>query len=335
MQRRSFLLVVLALALPAVARADLAGPAGTITLSRRVPLREGPVELRVRCDANHRDWAAYQLDRAAAFLPQAERFLDVPFRRAAAVFFPRPAPAIPRVLIVGRGQVLLNGAWIGAYNNTAGFFPGERGIFVEYRLTPPGNPALVLHELGHFWLHDRARVTQASAADVGAPWFNEGAASLLPLTLLQAGLLPLTPAEAAAIGVHWGLGDVPLRVDAPIEEDLRPRGGAHLLLFYQKSFLSQILLARAVGSARYRGLLHAVAQDIEQIHDTGELMALLGPQVPGGSAALRPLLRGWVFAGAYGPLSPDVFRGARVAPDGTPRLPAAPAPDAARGGAHE
>ena len=87
--------------------------------------------------------------------------------------------------IVGRNQVLLNGAWIGAYNNTAGFFPGERGIFVEYRLTPPGNPALVLHELGHFWLHDLARVTQASAADVGAPWFNEGAVSLLPLSLLS------------------------------------------------------------------------------------------------------------------------------------------------------
>ena len=230
--------------------------------------------------------------------------------------------------IVGRNQVLLNGAWIGAYNNTAGFFPGERGIFVEYRLTPPGNPALVLHELGHFWLHDRARVTQASAADVGAPWFNEGAVSLLPLSLLQAGLLPLTPTEAATIGVHWGLGDVPLRIDAPIEEDLRPRGGAHLLLFYQKSFLSQILLARAVGPARYRSLLHAVTQGIEQLHNTGELMAVLQQQAQGGAGALRPLLRGWVFAGPYGPLSPDAFRGARVAPDGTPRLPAAPGPDA-------
>src|SRR5690349_4618982 len=127
------------------AAADGARPA----LTQLVQLRGGSVEIEVRFDPAERAWAAYHLRQAAAYLPAVETYLGLDLHQAL-VGFLGPNVRVPspfRVTIVGQRQVLLQGKWIGAYNNSGGLFPGERAIFVEYALTPLGNPALILHEL--------------------------------------------------------------------------------------------------------------------------------------------------------------------------------------------
>src|SRR5205814_8431280 len=99
----------------------------------------------VRFDGDREPWARYILDRAARFLPAAERWLDVPFHRAAASMLADASPPWT-IVIEGRDQVTLGGRWIGAYNNSSGFFGGARGIFVEYDLTERGDPAPVYHD---------------------------------------------------------------------------------------------------------------------------------------------------------------------------------------------
>lgn len=55
-------------------------------VTREVVLREGAVHLVVEHEGNEA-WATYVADRAAAYLPAAETYFDVPFHRAAAALF--------------------------------------------------------------------------------------------------------------------------------------------------------------------------------------------------------------------------------------------------------
>lgn len=326
-------LLCLAAHLGAAGRAAADG--GRAVLVKRVALRGGPVDIEIGFDADQRAWGAYQLRQAAAYLPAVEAYLGVGLHEALPGFLGREAFAAIersgapfRIRIQGQREVLLNGSWIGAYNNSAGNYPGERGIYVEYNLSRLGSPSLIFHELGHFWLYDSAGVTQATEPGTGrdrgsASWFNEGAVAVLPLAVRQARLLKLTPSECAAVGEHMGMRRVPFQVDAPIEEDPRPRGGPLLLLFYQKAFTSHVLIRHYLGSAAYRGLLSSAARAPADLYSTERVLSLLWAK---GPLPWRKLLSGWVFRGPYGPIAPAAFRDASIQPDGSVDIPAAAAP---------
>ena len=134
-------------------------------------------------------WAAYVADQVAAYLPAAEQYLGVPLHQAAGELF--HAQSQPwTVRIVGRARVMLGDTHIGAYNNTSGLFGPDRGIFLEYALAPMGNPALVLHEVSHFWFRGPARgelLVGRREDDVPA-WFVEGLASMTPVVVAEAGM---------------------------------------------------------------------------------------------------------------------------------------------------
>lgn len=122
-------------------------------VERDVALRSGAIKLVVEHDGDLA-WANYVADRASAYLPVAEQYLDVPFREAAAGMF-RGMPEPWTVRIVGRKTVMLGDVHIGAYNNSSGVYGPDRAIVMEYRLAPIGDPALVMHELTHYWFAAR------------------------------------------------------------------------------------------------------------------------------------------------------------------------------------
>jgi hypothetical protein len=193
-------------------------PAGPPPEVREVALREGTVRVVVE---GQPVWARYVADRAAAFLPAAEQYFDIPFHRAAAgMFHGLPQPWTVR--IVGSPRVMLGTVHIGAYNNTSGVFGSDRGIFMEYGFSHIGDPALVMHEVGHDWLHGRG-------------------AALAP------GVQP-----------PWGQWAVPKPdADVAIQHDPRRQGGVGI--FYGKSYRVQLFTARELGADGYRSLLQATA----------------------------------------------------------------------------
>jgi hypothetical protein len=258
--------------------------------SRDVTLRDGAATLVVDFDAGNEAWADYLLQRAAEFLVLAEEWLDVPFHDAAREFLGNDDAGPRRIVIHGAERVTRNGKWVGAYNNLGGTFDGERAIFIEYALSRRGDPAVVLHELSHFWFHDAARVTKTGGVSTGAPWFNEGAASILPLMAMQ-----LTPAEADAIRAHWGLKKLPQGPDPPVERDFRADGPDMLKLYYAKTFKTQYLLFDELGPDQYHKLLVAAAHKLPGSDD--DVLKLLA--ATRRKTDWRAVLVGWVFPGIY------------------------------------
>jgi hypothetical protein len=229
-----------------------------------------------------------------------ERYLDRALSDVAAGFFDgMPTPWIIR--IHGRETVMVGDIHIGAYNNSAGRLPGERAITMEYRLAPPGDPALVLHELTHFFFLGGPPALEPGAKpdENASSWFIEGICSMTPLAVADAGLMTLPKGEDHAIREHWGQwGVAAAGRDVPIQHDTRRDGDVPL--FYGKSYRVELILQRELGEAGYRALLQRAASQRTATSD--EVLSLLAAQKP--DVDWRALLGGWVFPGKYGKYTP-------------------------------
>jgi hypothetical protein len=260
-------------------------------ITRDLQLAQGTLRVIVRFDAGHEAWGEYVASTVTRYLPAAEAYLDRPLHQAAARLFETPGFT---VVVNGRDEVHLGTVPIRAYNNTGGAFGPDRGIFIEYSLAGVGNPAVICHELTHFWFADRSPLTHVAKDPHGVPWLNEGVASMLPLVAAQEGTLHLDAGEIAAIRRHWGFNNIP-KVDAPVGEDLRPRGQPWLAVFYGKTFKTQYLIHEELGRDGYQRFLRAAVQHHPRTSD--DVLALLQEIQPND---WRTLLAGWVFEGPYG-----------------------------------
>jgi hypothetical protein len=268
-------------------------------VERDVTLRKGVVHLVVDYDGDEA-WASYVSERAAAYLEAAESYLDVAFDDAAAVMF-HDLPKPWTIRIVGREEVMLGKVHIGAYNNTYGVFGPDRGIFMEYRLAKPGDPALVMHELTHDWFHGTGSLAPGAPRNDSSPaWFVEGIASMTPITIVESGALPLDAAEQRAMRRHWGQWAVPRPADdVAIVHDPRPDGG--IGIFYGKSYRVQLIIEHLLGPERYRKLLQNTFHHPPRTND--DALALLREAAP--DVDWNDVLRGWIFPGPYGRFKPD------------------------------
>ena len=284
----------------AAARApDVPPTTSALAVRREVTLARGTVHVLVEHDGDAA-WAEYVADRAAAYLPAAERYLGVPFHEAAAVMF-HDLPQPWTVRIVGRRHVALGDVHIRAYNNTYGVFGPDRGIFVEYSIAPIGNPAVVLHELTHDWFHGKgaALVPGAPRDDDEPAWFIEGLASMTPIAVADAGVMVSSTDERHAMRAHWGQWAIPpVSMDVAIHHDTRKEGG--IPIFYGKSYRVQAILAHELGGEGYRALLQSTARHLPRSND--DVLALLHGQR--ADEDWRALLSGWVFDGPYGRYRP-------------------------------
>ncbi len=182
------------LRLSACALVLAAASAGAEPLRVAVELAEGHATVEVDAGEGPPGWAAYYRAIIARYLQAMERYLGVPFHPAAAPYLAHSGGA-PTIRLIGRSEVVLDGQRVGGVNNSAGLFDTERAILVEYGLAEVGSPALVLHELGHFF-YDLPGAQSA--------WVTEGGASFLPLAMTAAGYLPLSVEERDSIALHWG-----------------------------------------------------------------------------------------------------------------------------------
>lgn len=227
-----------------------------------VKLSRGPVNVLVEADEEHEDWIEYIFDSTVKTLETYDSALDLDFKTASEPYFLDNRDE-PSVRIIGKEKVLLDGKWIGAYNNTSGVFGPDMGIFLEYGLTPVGNPAVIIHELGHYWFY-------------WIPWLNEGIVSYLPVFLAERGLLDLTGKEVDSIKNHWGHGSFPDKFPdhgRPTIDDFRfqVEGGIHL--WYAKTFYIQHLLRSELGDD-YLDFIKGVLE-FGYTEDTEDILVLL------------------------------------------------------------
>ena len=272
---------LLAIVLGAVA----ASPAAE-TLTTMLPTAEGEVCIQIEDDREDAAWRRYFAAQVAALIRAYEDYLAVPFVQAAAPYFADQTR--PCVRIVGAEVVAVNGQRVGGYNNSAGLFGPDRGIFVEYSLADVGRPALVLHEVGHYFLYQ-------------APWLSEGMVSFLPLATAAAGLLELTAAEQAAVASHWGAQVVVPGEDLPLLNDFRFSRPELFGLWYAKTYKLQALLHQRLGGAGYRCLaIWAADQQAALGAAADRAFSLVSQWLAGRTGAdWAPTLSGWVTPGPY------------------------------------
>lgn len=251
--------------------------AGAAELRGVVKLRAGNLPVTVAFDAGRGDWARYVLTHTLKYLPALESFLgvDIPYGKT--------------IRIEGQRRVLLNGTRVGGLNRPLGT------IRMEYGLLKVGNPALLYHELGHFWFALRGKEE--------LPWMVEGLVSYLPLAMAEAGAFKLAPGQMEVLRGHWGFRLGLFQPDAPLLKDFRPRGGEWFPAWYRKTFKLQYLLHRRLGPEKYRRLARNFYAGFP-VNDSTTVVSLLNALRPGD---WPEFLSGWVFPGAYARFSPRAF----------------------------
>ena len=258
-----------------------------------IQLIGGEARLEIVDERGDSSWSSYYAREVPAYLKACESYTAIPFHATAAPFYESlPADRRWEVRLIGREKVFLNGVWVGGYNNSSGIYGDDRGIFVEYGRTAVREPALVLHELGHFWFYS-------------IPWLSEGIVSFLPLVLNAEGLLSLSPAELKSIWVSWGFRQVPAGGDQPTEVDFRASGGDSFLLWYNKTFKVQYIICRELGMQKYMDFLRLVAERGPRLESSADVLDILQSL---RSADWRRLLSGWVFDGPYRDYPWEFFR---------------------------
>jgi len=254
--------------------------AGKNTLPCSVKLTNGTISYTIQYDEGKKEWAGYIKKMTNIYLEAAEIYLSVPF------------PKDSGFVIDGREEVYLHlkgssldGVKIGGYNLWD-------EVALEYGISEIGNPALVFHELGHFWFPDGE-----------LKWMLEGVVSYLPLAMADEGMLELDKSEYAKIRNHWGLEYTQYETDLPLLYDFRGKNENTRSFFYMKTFKLQYLLHRELGKDGYSKLLSKYSSIIKNC-SSDDLLLLLNTYK---KSAWKDFLTGWVFPGKYGDVRYDDF----------------------------
>lgn len=226
--------------------------------SFKVRMKNGP--LNVVIEYNDKAWADYIVQQTKIFLPRAEKYVGIPF----------PYSNIRISPLYCTGCMSWN------RNNS---------VLLNYDDTAVGHPAILLHELSHFWFRDDAR-------PVCQEWFYEGIASFLPVAMSERGVLPNTPEYRKELERRFSF-----RIKNPYrfrDKPICPYGAAKRNILYTKAYRIQYLVYKLTGASRYQKLLKQYKQS--RPHNNTAMVSLLNRFT---KKNWQRLLRGWVFPGKY------------------------------------
>ncbi len=102
-------------------------------------LQNGSISYTLEYDTGNDEWSSYIMQKTEMYLPAVKKYLGIPL--------PRTEP----FKIHGRDEVYYDRPDPGKYGTRVGGVNFWDYIGIEYGLTETGKPALLLHELGHFW----------------------------------------------------------------------------------------------------------------------------------------------------------------------------------------
>jgi hypothetical protein len=259
--------------------------ANRLTLKGSVTLESGPLPFTVEYDTGREDLARKVRDWTEAWLPAAEAWLGVPL--------PQKNPFVIEL----KETVIYD--WPGhpfTGQKMGGLNYGDV-VRVEYASFTGDNPALLYHELGHWWFG-----TALPFGPDSTDWLNEGGTSFLTMGMHLSGRFPLDPVTKKAVFIYWGETLLnPLKKDAPLERDIRKEGWEdNSSLYYSKTFYCHYMLFLRLGSAGYLEFVRTLMSLGRSPADNAEVAALLGGIK---KENWNKILGGWVFAGPYGSIA--------------------------------
>ncbi len=251
---------------------------------RRIPLSRGELILEIRNSSKDKEWNEFAFGKTRDLFKGLESYSGISFHEASAgIFEGQKASEKFKVLLLVQDQVFLNGTRVGGYNNISGDHGPVRGIYFEPDLAPPGYPALLFHELGHFYFSDIA-------------WLSEGIVSFLPFVLYKEKKLSLSKEELISMAEEWSMEEgLQGGKDFPLDPDFRERIPSATPTFYNKALKVQFILYKELGPSGYREFIKKLVFE-NSPKTTGQVILILKTiQNKNWSS----LLRGWVSPGPY------------------------------------
>ncbi|EMJ98050.1 hypothetical protein [Leptospira alstonii] len=251
---------------------------------RRIPLNRGELALEIRNGSQDKSWNEFAYRKTSDLFKALESYTGISFHEASAsVFEGQKASEKYKVLLVVQDRILLNGTRVGGYNNISGDFGPTRGIFMESDLSPAGYPALLFHELGHFYFSD-------------LPWLSEGMVSFLPFVLYKEKKINLTKEELISMAEEWSTEEgLQGGKDFPLDPDFREKYPSATPTFYNKALKIQYILYKELGPAGYRDFVKKLVFENSPKTTREVILKLKSIRDKNWTG----LLKGWVTPGPY------------------------------------
>ncbi|EKR64211.1 MULTISPECIES: hypothetical protein [Leptospira] len=251
---------------------------------RRIPLNRGELILEIRNNSQDSTWNEFARRKTSDFFRALESYSGISFHEASAsIFEDQKASEKYKVLLIVQDQIFLNGTRVTGYNNISGDLGTTRGIFMEPDLSPIGYPALLFHELGHFYFSDLA-------------WLSEGLVSFLPFVLYKEKKIDLTKEELISIAEEWNTEEgLQGEKDFPLDPDFRQKYPSANSVFYNKALKVQYILYKELGPVGYRDFVKKLVFENSPKTTKEVILKLKSIRNKNWSS----LLKGWVIPGSY------------------------------------
>jgi len=263
-------------------------------------LQNGSVHIRIIDEKKNKKWSKYYNNRIYFLLRAYEKYLSKSFHDASKIYYNHlPEKEKWTVKIFGKEKVYLKKRWVGGYNNTSGIFGEPRGIFVEYGLTKVNQPALIFHEIGHFFYYGSGETA----------WLSEGIVSFLPVILYKQKMLSLEKQEAGSIPPHWGFVNTDHKMDLPVLKDFRKTNPGLFKFWYKKTYKIQFILYKELGAKSYRKFLGELVKNRDKYKTYKSILKLLKKLK---NKNWEKLLSGWVTKGKYSKYTWKYFKGKSI-----------------------
>lgn len=229
-----------------------------------------PIKIEVTEEAGNKVWTRDALQKSVLYLTALDVCLGFPA-------WPAKGFALRgvREAVIRHEGHPLNGVRIGGYN-------WGTEVVVESALSTPENPALLWHELGHFYFDSRLQ------------WMSEGIVSYLPLFMADSGVLELTAPTRRTVMNYWGLFTLQ-GADRPVNDYPYTQGADARGFYYAKTAKVQYILHKELGSEKY-GLFLRQYLSVQKTADLEEVLGILNKLKP---RDWRGFFSGWVTAGPY------------------------------------
>jgi len=244
----------------------------SFSLEKTIILQDFSITVPIEFVKNGETWAEYILQKTADYLTQTETYLNSPFR-------------------------FKDGFTIKCCDDCGSMNSSE--VFINYSR----NPALLFHELGHFWFG-------YSEGHVQEQWLVEGIVSFLPAAMSRGGMLDLSTEEYEGVWDAWLFNiyiepedDVYLSYEKTFSKDVTEQYDNR----YFKSFKVQYLIFMELGGEGYRRFLQLLLTEKPQSND--EVMDILSAVK---QKNWRAFLTGWVFDGDYTTAGMEAFKDSDV-----------------------
>jgi len=246
-------------------------PAFSSTLSGSVRLKKRTLHIKISYPAGSREQARYCLNWSRKYLPAVERFVG------------RPFPNFKKIEI----RILKGGA-------------SNKGTWIEIGPVKPGHPALLFHELNHYWFR---YYLKAKEKDQG--WLIEGLMSFLPLAMHHSGYIRLSPSEICSIYGSWIFRywpTVPKKMSPPLIY-AQGKKWPRYPLFYANTFKIQYIIYSELGKRKYHSFLKNLIRiwPVTSLNKVIKILNRLKKQ------NWHKVLRGWLFPGKFTSIKPGDF----------------------------